>query len=79
MAHFKVDVRGETGHGNLYRILFDRFECILDVAINAHGRVVTMHVTRNVYIELQALEASQADKYLIFARNCRAECASRMA
>jgi hypothetical protein len=25
------------------------------------------HVTRNVYIELQALEASQADKYLIFA------------
>jgi hypothetical protein len=26
------------------------------------------HVTGNVYIELQALEASQADKYLIFAR-----------
>ena len=25
------------------------------------------HVTRKVYIELQALEASQADKYLIFA------------
>jgi hypothetical protein len=25
------------------------------------------HVTGNVYIELQALEASQADKYLIFA------------
>lgn len=25
------------------------------------------HVTGNVYIEIQALEASQADKYLIFA------------
>jgi hypothetical protein len=25
-----------------------------------------VHVTGNVYIEIQALEASQADKYLIF-------------